>query len=348
MRYPKPLKPEKCRNNILGVATSFGIEGEPYETCLHEGVKKLDDAGYHVEVDELVNGNDMEFLATDPMMMGRRFTEAYTSSGNDALFSVAGGELMCEIMDYIDFDKIAKSDPTWFMGFSDNTNLAFILPTLCDVAAIYGPCIPDFAMEPWHQVMHASLRALATPSDKTYVISGYYLHQGEKLRDEEHPLADFNATVPNVLQYVGCDKTAGTSFGGRALGGCLDVLSLYPGTKYDNMEEFNSKYGDDGIVWLLEPCDMNMLDVRRALWQLDHAGWFDQAKGFVFGRAPKAGEPEALSYRDAVESALANHDVPILLDCDLGHIPPSMPFIEGALTEVDAKGDRMKLVQKLV
>ena len=39
------------------------------------------------------------------------------------------------------------------MGYSDNTNLNFLLPTLCDTAAIYGPNAPAFGMEPWHPAL---------------------------------------------------------------------------------------------------------------------------------------------------------------------------------------------------
>ena len=39
---------------------------------------------------------------------------------------------MCEILPYIDFEKIRNSEPKWFFGYSDNTNLIFLLATLCD------------------------------------------------------------------------------------------------------------------------------------------------------------------------------------------------------------------------
>ena len=60
---------------------------------------------------------------------------------------------MCEILPYIDFEKIRNSEPKWFLGYSDNTNLIFLLATLCDTAAIYGPCAAAFGMEPSHPLM---------------------------------------------------------------------------------------------------------------------------------------------------------------------------------------------------
>jgi muramoyltetrapeptide carboxypeptidase LdcA involved in peptidoglycan recycling len=265
------------------------------------------------------------------------------------LVAASGGEFMCEMLDHVDFDAIAKADPKWFMGFSDNTNLTFLLPTMCDVAAIYGPCVGDFAMRPWHRCLNASLRSIAIENGEVYAASGYHFHQRKKIKDDKHPFANYNATEPNDILYLNADKESRTSFSGRALGGCLDVLAAFPGTNFDRMKSFQAKYGKDGILWMLESCDMTPFDVRRALWRLDHAGWFDKASGFVFGRcSERLDNIEGYSYEDAIMDGLAAYEVPILINCDLGHIPPSMPFIEGALSEVRSKNNRLTLIQQLV
>ena len=74
----------------------------------------------------------------------------YVKSDNDCLISCGGGELMCEILPYMDFDRLAKADPKWYMGYSDNTNMTYLLATLADTASIYGPCAGAFGMELWH------------------------------------------------------------------------------------------------------------------------------------------------------------------------------------------------------
>ena len=35
--------------------------------------------------------------------------------------------------------------------------------------------------------------------------------------------------------------------------------------------------------------------------------------------------------------------VPILLNADLGHLPPMMPMVSGAVAKVDARDGKMKL-----
>lgn len=49
----------------------------------------------------------------------------YESNVNDVLISCGGGELMCEILPYVDFDRIKAAKPKWYLGYSDNTNFTF-------------------------------------------------------------------------------------------------------------------------------------------------------------------------------------------------------------------------------
>ena len=74
----------------------------------------------------------------------------YTSDKSDALISCGGGELMCEILGYVDWDKIVKAEPKWFMGYSDNTNFTFLLNTIADTASVYGPCAAAFGADKLH------------------------------------------------------------------------------------------------------------------------------------------------------------------------------------------------------
>lgn len=74
------------------------------------------------------------------------------------------------------------------------------------------------------------------------------------------------------------------SINGRLLGGCVDVLLNLVGTRFDKTKEFVHKYKEDGILWYLESFSLDSDSLTRGLWQLKEAGWFDTAKGFVFGR----------------------------------------------------------------
>ena len=103
---------------------------------------------------------------------------------------------MCEILDKVDFDRIRVTKPKWYMGFSDNTNMTFLLATLCDTASIYGPCAAAFGMEPWHESLWDAYHLLRGEKSS---IEGYALWEKEGKKDEEHPLEPYNVTEEKKL-----------------------------------------------------------------------------------------------------------------------------------------------------
>lgn len=226
--------------------------------------------------------------------------------------------------------------PKWFMGYSDNTNLIFLLATLTDTAAIYGPNAGAFGMEPWHASIQDAYELL---QGKKFEMQNYPMWEKESLKDEEHPLAAYHVTEPFVLHT---NKKEGESFKieGRLLGGCLDCLSHLRGTKFDKVKEFNQKYEDDGILWFLESCDLNVFEMRRTLWSLKQAGWFDTCRGFLIGRPGVQGQIIAgLDQYEAVLSILSEFDVPIFMDLDIGHVAPMIPLICGSYGKVTVVGN---------
>lgn len=246
---------------------------------------------------------------------------------------------MCEILDYVDFEKIKMNRPKWFMGYSDNTNLTFLLTTICDVASIYGPCAPTFGMEPWHLAIEDSEKLLR---GEKLTVTGYERWERESKKDEEHPLMPYHVTEKRILKVFA--KEEYVAIKGRLLGGCMDCLRNLIGTRYDYVAEFNRKYHNDGVIWYLESCDLNVMDIRRALWQMLHAGWFENAKGFLIGRPYHYGEEVmGLDQYHAVYDILHILDVPVVMDVDLGHLPPMMPLINGAYSLVNVRGNDIQI-----
>lgn len=70
----------------------------------------------------------------------------------------------------------------------------------------------------------------------------------------------------------------------------MDCLVNLTGTSFDKVAEFQKKYRDDGILWFLESCDLNVMSIRRAMWHMKQAGWFENTKGFLIGRPLQFGQ----------------------------------------------------------
>ena len=90
----------------------------------------------------------------------------------------------------------------------------------------------------------------------------------------------------------------------------------------------------------MESCDLNVMAIRRAVWQMKHAGWFSFVKGFIIGRPLVFGqELMGLDAYHAVVDLLEEFQVPIIMDTDIGHLPPMMPLICGSYAHVEVKGN---------
>lgn len=373
MRYPKHLS----EHGTIGfVAPSFGCNIEPYRTAFENAQKKFKELGHKLDLGPNCYEGKGIGISNTPEACGRELTEYYCRKENDVLISCGGGELMCETISNADFGRIRAAEPKWYMGFSDNTNMTFLLATLCDTAAIYAPCAAAFGMEPWHESVSDAYRLLR---GEIHTVKGYALWEKEGLKDDEHPLLPYNVTeerrmrvfLPGserrqsggaacndarqsggsgenntqktVLQEIPTEETE-VAMEGRLIGGCLDCLVTLLGTEFDRVTEFAERYSRDGIIWFLEACDLNVMAIRRAIWQMKHAGWFSHVKGVMVGRPLVFGqEMMGLDQYRAVCDLLAEYQVPVIMDVDFGHLPPMMPVICGSYAKVRTKGNDISI-----
>lgn len=318
-------------DKITLVAPSFGCTTEPYLSHLVESIKNLKEDGFEIEEGENIYLANEKARSNTARKCAKEFNKAYLDSNSKAIISVGGGEIMCEILPYIDFDKIKKAPSKIFMGFSDNTNLTYTLTTICDVKTIYGPCATNFFYRPYQYNL---IDAIDILYGKRKIYKGYPYWQRYFIKDENNPNKAPNYVEPKKLRLYPNNEV---SIKGRLLGGCMDVLSIICGTRFDNTKEYIEKYKQDGIIWYLEACELNSVGILRVLFQLKEAGWFKYVKGFILGRPLCYHRPSfGMSHYTAIKKALKSLNVPIIMDADLGHYAPSMPIINGALVQIDA------------
>lgn len=329
MRYPKKLK-----NQISFIAPSFGCTFEPYKSRLNSAINNLN---YKVNVYDNCYNSVLPYRSNTAISCANEFLEAYKDS-SEVLMSVGGGEYMIEILDHINFEELKQLEPKWFMGYSDNTNLTFLLTTLCDVATIYGPNAPDFGLEDNHKSI---IDALDLLTNDEVTLNNYDMYES----NSKNRVLPTSSLVLDTKTNYSINKE--TKIEGRLIGGCLDILLNIIGTKYDKVDEFLEKYKEDGFIWFLEACDLNVVDVKRAFKQLDNAGWFKYVKGFIIGKPLLTDEMFGITHLNAYDDILDEYDVLVIKDADLGHIKPSMPLVNGAIAEVTTEKNNYSIKIKL-
>ncbi len=346
------------KGNTIGItAPSFGCTTEPYITRFKEAVRHFEALGYKFKIGDTVYKDDGIGISTDPKIAAKELVDFYCDSQIDIIISAGGGELMCETLSHIDFERIKKAPAKLFMGYSDNTNFIFPLVTGCGVKAIYGNNISGFG-KPWEK---AELDSLDLLEGKKTSFQGYEMFQapGKGTENEnQDPLSPYVLNEKKILKVfyqgqetmgeecgvqalegglISGDACPEVTFSGYLIGGCLDILTNIAGTHFDFVDSFNDTHPK--VIWVLEACDLNPMDIRRAVWHLKEAGWFKNAAGFVVGR-PLAAWGHSIMGVDqykAITDLLGDLKVPIVMDADVGHISPTIPLLMGSDTKVQVK-----------
>jgi muramoyltetrapeptide carboxypeptidase LdcA involved in peptidoglycan recycling len=338
MRYPEFIK----KGDTIGfIAPSFGCNIEPYKTAFNSALENFRERGFDTKLGPNCYAGEGIGISNTPEKCAAEVNDFFTDEDVAALISCGGGELMCEILPYVDFEALKSAPAKWFMGYSDNTNLTFLLTTICDTASIYGPCASSFGQEKWHESIEDAQGLLR---GEKLTVTGYGKWERESLKNEDNPLATYNVTEPTVLRAF----PENFKVEGRLVGGCMDCLVNLIGTKFDRVKEFLESYKEDGFIWFLESCDLNVMSIRRAMWQMDAGGWFKYCKGFIIGRPLVFGqELMGLDQYEAVMGILRKYKVPVVMDADIGHLAPQMPLICGSMAKLTVEDNSITVDMKL-
>lgn len=127
---------------------------------------------------------------------------------------------------------------------------------------------------------------------------------------------------------------------GRSLGGCLDCIKGYIGTKYDKVNEYIERHKKDGLIWFLEVFEMSTPEVYRTLWQMKNAGYFKYCNAIIFGRPLFIREDYETNFNDSVKEALKDLEIPIICDADIGHVKPQLAIVNGAILEITSQNGK--------
>lgn len=238
-----------------------------------------------------------------------------------------------EILPYLDYEKI-KRNPKWIQGFSDNTSLTFGICTKCNMATVYGNNFGDFGMEEYHPSIEENLQIL---EGKLKQQQSYSMYE-DGFYNRITGLEGYTLTKPNVMKLYNGENSEKALFGGRIIGGCLDVIMDILGTPFEAVKEFINDYKEDGIVWYFESFLNNSEGVVRNIWKMKQLGWFENTKGILFGRELMYEKFSDTDFDKACMSVLDELKIPVIFGCDIGHKAPQFSIINGAVYDIKFDG----------
>lgn len=240
-----------------------------------------------------------------------------------------GGELLIEVLEYIDFSKIA---PKWILGYSDLSVLLLAITLKTGIATAHGTNLIDLRGEYCDETTTMWESVLAARSGEEILQHSSVSYQKE-----------WNHSNPSSCVFHLTERTewktipkSREKIEGRLLGGCIDVVRHLIGTPFGDFASFQKYIRNEPILWYFENCELSTTDLRRSLVQMRLAGWFQNCSGIVFGRSAANEAVDGYTAEDVYQEMSAELQIPVIYDIDCGHIPPQITLVNGAHAEVEA------------
>lgn len=343
MKYPVPLTP----GAKIGItASSSGVTANHHHR-LDLALNHLRLLGYEPVEGQCLRSNHKHVSAARESRAAE-FMEFFLDASIAAIFPPWGGEFLIDVLPLLDFDKLKLAAPKWVVGYSDTSCLLLALTTRLDFATLHGTNLMDSIPEQQDRLSRSIFEVMTAHSGDIVNQSASSLFQEKWTDFAEAPGRAFNLTEPTAWKPL--NFTGDIRFSGRLIGGCLDVISMLTGTLYGDVPGMTGRYRSDGSIIYLENCELNPLNLYRAIYNLKLAGWFNHAKGILIGRStgPDHSKPEQITYLEALQQAFADITCPILYDVDIGHKPPQLAIVNGCMGLVKFEKDKAELIQTLI
>lgn len=343
MQYPTPLK---AGSVIAITAFSAGISTQ-HEARYQDVKAGLQSKGFKIIEGECLRGNHKHVSA--PLL--QRAEELMAFLLDDAISAIAapwGGELAMEILPYLDFDVLSRAKPKWLFGFSDISTMTSVLSCRLGWATAHSANLMDFSPKETNPLIHHGLDFLSLRKGEALVQSSSesYTHNWPQI--EEDPYAVLKPHLPTHWQWLVPPKQ-GTCIEGRLLGGCWDTLMHLFDTPYLDLKAYSQNF-DEGILLYLENVEMTPADLTRTILSMKFKGVFTHIDGLLLGRSAfvEPDDEHALTYHEVLSRHLTDLGIPVLIDMDIGHVPPNLTLINGALAKVECENGQGKVTQFLV
>lgn len=333
-RCPKPL----AAGDLIAItAPSSGVQPSRHAR-LDRALDALRQLGYRVVEGDCLRAEQQQASAP----AAQRAAELMRFLCDPAVAAVMppwGGERAIELLPLLDFEALAALPPKWLVGFSDLSTLQLPLLLRAGWSSLHGPNLMEHGAAEvdtttaavWKLLAAAPGEAVQQPASSAYRGAGQQVDWGVD------PAAGFILSEPT--RWARLDGMAAPlTLEGRLVGGCLDTIARLAGTPYGELPAFVRACGSEGTLLFLENCEMAPCELLRCLSSLRLHGWFEGLAGLLIGRSAGPAQQGDLGTRQVLLDVLGDLPLPVLVDLDIGHVPPQLSLLQGGLARVHFDG----------
>ncbi len=338
MKYPELLK----RGNTIGIcAPSTGAPGEVLSARLDNAIANVKAIGYNVIETASVRRAE-KCVSASSEIRSSEFMSLYENPDVALILPPWGGEFLMDMLPYLDFGKLSSLPAKWVCGYSDISTLTFALTLVSDIATVHGSNLLNMGFARIHESDLRAFEVMSCPvtEQKSWDTYGGYTDW-----------SDFTKEIYQLDKLSIWKSLRGEShisFSGMMIGGCLDVICKLLGTRFAPVEAFIEKYKQYSFIWTLESCEMTAPDIYRTFWQMRECGWFKYCNGIIIGRPDGYADKRDFTLLDVFNQGLGDLNVPVIYDADIGHVPPQMQIVNGAIGRVEFANGKATVRQSLL
>ncbi len=313
------LKPSKIKKGahirIVAPVRSLGLLSDETK---HEAIQRLEQFGFKLSFGKHVDEMD-EFNSSSIESRIEDLHTAFADKGVDAILTVIGGYNSNQLLQYLDYELLAKN-PKILCGFSDVTALANAITAKTGMITYIGPHFSSWAMK--HGFEYSLEHFVKACMDD----APFDLLPSQEWSDDpwymDQEKRDF---IKNEGYWT---LKTGNAFG-RIIGGHVRCFNVLQGTEY-------WPGLDDAILILEEDAEINPPLFDRQLQSLIHQPDFSGVKGVLIGRFQKNTKMKRELLQKIIDTKKELQDIPIIANVDFGHTTPIATMPIGGSLEVSA------------
>lgn len=342
IKYPEKLNKEKVIG-ITAPSDTSNVETIDYS------IKNIKDMGYEVvETDNVRKSEGL--VSSSGKIRAEEFISLWKNENVGHIISARGGEFLMEMIPFLDkYEEILKSNKSkWVQGYSDTSLLLYYLTMKYNIATVHSENLGGYSVNTENIDRNIkNVIELLEKCDNNYefIQNSFDKYQMERFESsEDERIKGYNLTE-NVKYKTLCGED-NIIFSGRMLGGCIDVITMIFGTKYDyTLKYINSC--NEGIIWYIDNCELTPQELYRRLWKMSELGYFNNTNGILIGRTNMQ-DNEYFTFKEAIERALKPLNIPVVYEVDIGHVPPQFTIINGSYATFEYRNGKGILTQKII